>query len=157
MTVIIKKRTRASQESQSRTFCLSSIREEPLSASPNTRGASPFASLNFSGGSSSVPPAARQTSPKLMQLAQFSDQREQRQVHRNDHAANDHAQNHNQEWLHSGQQVLHGSIHFFFIEVRNLLEHRVNGSGLFAHANHLRDHAGEYARFLQRLGERPAS
>ena len=65
MTVIIKKRTRASQESQSRTFCLSSIREEPLSAFPNPRGASPFASLNFPGGPSSVPPAGRQPIPQL--------------------------------------------------------------------------------------------
>src|SRR2546426_4111753 len=124
MTVIIKKRTRASQESQSRTFCLSSIREEPLSAFPTREApARSLRSISPAGRLQSRPPGDKLVrSSKLMQGAEFSDQREQRQGHRNYHAANDHAHKPKQQRLHNSSQVLHRSHHLFFLEGRHLLE-----------------------------------
>src|SRR5271156_5363085 len=88
---------------------------------------------------------------------QFADQREQRQVHGNDDAADDHAQHDDHDGFHGGQQVFHGRVHFILVEVRDFLEHGVHRAGLFADADHLSDHAGKYAGVFQWIHEGAAS
>src|SRR5271156_36452 len=91
---------------------------------------------------------------RVLVACQFADQREQRQVHGYDDAADDHAQDDDHDGLHGGEQVFHGRVHLIFVEVRDFLEHRVHGAGLFADADHLGDHAGEHTGVLQRINER---
>src|SRR5580692_9207298 len=98
----------------------------------------------------------RASAARFLVTCQFSDQREQRQVHGNNNAADDHAQNDDHDGLHGGQQVFHGRVHFILVEVRDFLKHRVHGSGLFADTDHLGDHAGKYAGVLQRVDQRAA-
>src|SRR5258708_9335651 len=94
--------------------------------------------------------------PRSVHRAQFADEREQRQVHRNDHAADHHAQKHDHDGLEGGQQVFHRRVNFFFIEIGDLLKHGIHRAGLLADGDHLRDHAREHFGFLQRFGERLA-
>src|SRR5579862_9929074 len=92
-----------------------------------------------------------------MGAAQLANQREQRQVHRNNDAADDDSQEHDHRGFEGGQQVLDCRIDFFFVEIGYLLQHGVHGSGLLADADHLRHHARKHFRFLQRVGQVLAS
>src|ERR1700682_637222 len=93
---------------------------------------------------------------KLVRLTQLADEREQRQVHGNNHAADHHAQKHDHDRLKGRQQVFYRGVDFIFIKVRDLLQHGVHRAGLFADADHLGDHAGKNLSFTQRLGQRLA-
>src|SRR6266849_1137292 len=92
----------------------------------------------------------------VLVAGQFPDQREQRQVHGNDHAADDRSQEHDHDGFEGGQEVLHRRIHFVLVEIRNLLQHGIHRAGLFTHGDHLRNHAGENRRVLQWLRKRLA-
>src|SRR5690554_2330979 len=71
--------------------------------------------------------------------------REDRQVHGDDHAADDNAQkDHHQRLEHRGE-VVDGDVDLFFIEVGNFCEHDVEGTGRLTHADHLNDHGWEDA------------
>src|ERR1700682_87424 len=93
---------------------------------------------------------------KLVRLTQLADEREQRQVHGNNHAADHHAQKHDHDRLKGRQQVFYRGVDFIFIKVRDLLQHGVHRAGLFADADHLGDHAGKNLSYTQRLGQRLA-
>ncbi len=62
--------------------------------------------------------------------------------------------NDDHDGLHGSQQVLHGRVHFVFVEVRDFLKHGVHRAGLFADADHLGDHAGKYIGLLQGIDQR---
>src|SRR5580658_10799244 len=98
----------------------------------------------------------RARAARVLEACQFADQREQRQVHGNDDAADNHAQDDDHDGLHGGQQVFHGRVHFILVEVRDFLEHGIHRAGLFADADHLGNHAGKHAGVLQRIDERAA-
>src|SRR5262249_44471790 len=92
----------------------------------------------------------RQRSVALRQLA---DQREHRQVHRDDDAADRDSQKSNQRRFHQRQQVRDRSVYFLFVKVGNLTKHRVQGTRLLANADHLRNHVRENLRRAQRLNK----
>ena len=54
------------------------------------------------------------------------------------------------------EHVLGGGVHFVFIEVCDLLQHCVHGAGGFTNSDHLRNHVGKHAAFLQRINNGPA-
>src|SRR5579862_8355794 len=92
----------------------------------------------------------------LVHVAQLADQREQRQVHGDNHAAYDDAQKYDHDRFQGGQQILHRRVHFLFVKIRDLLQHGVHCAGLLADRDHLRHHARENRRILQRFGQRLA-
>ena len=77
-------------------------------------------------------------------------------IHRYDDAADHDAQEQDHHRFESSKQVLHGRVHFVLVEVGDFLKHRVHRAGLFADADHLGDHAGEYVGFLEWIDERAA-
>src|SRR5208337_1806669 len=70
-------------------------------------------------------------------------------VQRNNDAADADAEQADDDGFQHGQHVLGGGVNFVFVEVGNLLQHGVHGSGGFAHADHLGHHIGEDAAFAQ--------
>ena len=88
-----------------------------------------------------------------MRLTEFSNQREQRQVHGDDHAADHQAEEHDHDGFESCEQIFNSNVDFILIEISNLLQHGVHGTGLFADGDHLGHHAREDFRFLQRLSK----
>src|SRR5258706_6865813 len=62
----------------------------------------------------------------VLVTAEFPDQREQRQVHGNDHAAHDDDQKNDHDGIESSQKVLHCHVYFVLVEIRNLLQHGVH-------------------------------
>src|ERR1700691_2497367 len=94
---------------------------------------------------------------RVLVACQFADQREQRQVHGNDDAADDHAQDDDHDGLHGGQQVFHGRVDFVFVKVGDFLQHGVHRAGLLADADHLGNHARKYAGVLQRINQGASS
>src|SRR6201981_1098491 len=150
ISTIISSRTRASHCSHSRFVRCDSIPIRFYSSCKIRRG-----KTAVSGPlPSPVSYPAFPVTPGLMHVAEFSDQREQWQIHRDDHAADYHTEKHDHHRFQRRQQVLHRCVHLFFVEVRDFLQHRVHGAGLFAHCDHLRDHAWKYLRILQRFSKR---
>src|SRR5258706_7283670 len=58
----------------------------------------------------------------VLVIREFSDQREQRQVHGNDHAADNDTQENDHDWFPCCQEVPHPRVHFILIEVSDLLQ-----------------------------------
>src|SRR6266508_1952674 len=85
----------------------------------------------------------RLTSPDLV------DQREHRQVHRDDDAADDDAQDEDHDRLKQLDEPLNGDVDFVLVELGDLVQHRVERAGLLADADHLYDHVGEDFRVFQ--------
>src|SRR5688572_8002090 len=73
-------------------------------------------------------------------LRQLRDQVEDRQIHRDDDAADDTTEERDHDRLEQRQQARNGGVDFFFVKIRNLRKHRVERAGRFADGNHLRDH-----------------
>src|SRR6202789_1059415 len=65
------------------------------------------------------------------------------QVHRDNHAADQHAENRHDDGLHQARHAVDGIIDFRFVELRNLAGHGVERTGFFAYRNHLHDHVGK--------------
>ena len=65
-------------------------------------------------------PALHFQNDNFLVAAQFADQGEEWQIHGDDDAADDDAQEYDHNGLKGGQEVLHRGIHFFFIEVSDL-------------------------------------
>ncbi len=103
---------------------------------------------------SACPPISEIELLPLVGVAELSDQREQRQVHRNDHAADHQPQEDDHDRFEGGEQIFHRNVHFVLVEVCNLLQHRVHRAGLLAHRDHLRHHAWKNFGFLQWFGKR---
>src|SRR5689334_6500511 len=88
---------------------------------------------------------------ELMSLRQLADQCEQWQVHRNDDRPDRDAQETNQQRLNQRQQVGNRRVYFLLVEISDLSKHRIERTGLFTNANHLRDHMRKYFGCLQRI------
>src|SRR6266404_5768889 len=157
MRVIVSRRTRVSQSSHSLVAKLLSMacprlcfgRRNPQVRAEKAEGKVSCNALREGDN-------AERTEARLVRAAQLADQREQRQVHGNDHAADHHAEKNDHDGFESSQQVLHCRVHFFFIEIGDLLEHGVHGARLFADGNHLRHHAREDFGISQWFRERLA-
>src|SRR3984957_1734045 len=104
----------------------------------------------------SISPVLHFQTAIVLVAREFPDQREQRQAHGNYHPADDRAEEHDHDRFQGGQQVLHRRRHFILIEVGNLLQHGIHRPGLFTDRDHLRNHARENRRVLQRLRKRLA-
>ena len=87
----------------------------------------------------------------LVSAGQLADQGEQWQVHGNDDSAHDDAEKNDHGRLQSGEEILHRRVHLFFVEVSDLLQHRIHCARLFAYPDHLCHHAREHIRFLERV------
>src|SRR5882724_126815 len=157
MRVIVRRRTRVSQSSHSLVAkllsmacpCLCFGRRKPQVRAEKAEGKVSCDALREEDN-------AERTEARLVRAAQLADQREQRQVHGNDHAADHHAEKNDHDGFESSQQVLHGSVHFLFVEIGDLLEHGVHGACLFADGNHLRHHTREDFGISQWFRERLA-
>src|SRR6202789_4145990 len=168
--VMARKRTRPSHESHSLTLGVDFISDfSPRYERAPLCVASPKpAALRKLPSASSISTGRRPTkerrldahaasAARVLVACQFADQREQGQVHGNDDAADDHAQDDDHDGLHGGQQVFHGRVDFVFVKVGDFLQHGVHRAGLFADADHLGNHAGKYAGVLQRINQRASS
>ncbi|MCY1362441.1 hypothetical protein D9M69_491580 [compost metagenome] len=67
------------------------------------------------------------------------------EVHGDDQAANQHAEDSHDHRLHQGGEAIDGVVHFRFIEASNLVEHFIQCPGLLADGGHLHGHGGEDA------------
>src|SRR5579862_6321592 len=65
----------------------------------------------------------RRSSVSNMGLGQLADQVEDRQIHRDDDAADDDAEDGDHDGLEQRQEAGDGRVHFFLVEVRDLAEH----------------------------------
>src|SRR5258708_2678434 len=154
ISVIVSKRTRVNQSSHSLIVKLLSIarpRLVPASGHPQVQ-----AGITEDGEKLPVlrkEDSAERTEARLVHRAQLAEEREQRQVHGNDHSADDHAKKNDHDGLECGQQVFHRRVNFFFVEVSDLLQHGIHRASLFADGNHLCDHARKHFGFLQGLGK----
>ena len=90
-------------------------------------------------------------------LRQLRDQVEDRQIHRDDDAADDAAEERDHDRLEQRQQAGHRRVDFLFVEVGNLGEHRVERAGRLADGDHLRHHRRKDARLPQRRRDRLAA
>src|ERR1700741_2535066 len=114
INAIISRRTRVNHSSHSRRLNVCSMDWKP----GPTGFPPPLHILNRKRRTGHIPcPPFSETAPLLV-AAEFADEGEQRQVHRDNHAANNEAEEHDHDRLESGQQVLDGSVHFFLVEVR---------------------------------------
>src|SRR5579859_4833981 len=75
---------------------------------------------------------------------------EDRKIHRDYHAADQHAQHNHDHWFHQTGKCFHRVIDFLFEEVGNLAEHPVQRPGFFADRHHLNDHIGKYIGICHR-------
>jgi len=82
---------------------------------------------------------------------------EQRQVHRDDDHADDPADEDDHRRLHDRREGLDRGLDLVLVELGDLGEHRVEGAGLLADADHVRDHHREGARLAKRFGDRAAA
>src|SRR5689334_22808916 len=78
---------------------------------------------------------------------------EYRQVHRDDHAADDHPEHDHDHRLHEAGERFHRVVDLGLEEVCDLAEHGVERARLLADRHHLDDHVGEEIRFLHGSGE----
>src|SRR4051812_17340781 len=79
-------------------------------------------------------------------------QLEDRQEHTNNHAANNHTEEHNEDWFNQRGQTGKRGFNFFVEKVRNTFEHVVDFACLFAGGDHADDHVGKNRMFGQRHG-----
>src|SRR5260370_40438191 len=155
MSVIVRRRTRVSQSSHCPVAKLLSIARPCLY--PGIR-VSP-SSGRKSGGQHAFTVLHNRITPSGRNVSvttQLADEGEQRQVHGDDHATHDEAEKNDHDGFESSQQVFHGGVDFFFVEISDFLKHGVHGTRLFADGNHLRNHTRKHFGFFQRLGERLA-
>src|SRR5262245_20393263 len=87
------------------------------------------------------------------ELSDLVDQREHRQVHRDDDAADDDAEAEDHDGLEQLDAPGDGDVHLVLVEFGDLVEHRVQGARLLADADHLDDHVREDLRVPQRLDD----
>src|SRR5580704_2168144 len=112
------------------------------------RGSNGF-EKRLAGRSKTIPPANR-----IVFLAgQFRDHGEQRHVERNYDAADGYTEQADNGRLQHGEHVLGGGVHFFFVEVSNLLQHAVHGAGGFADSDHLGHHVGKHSALSERIDD----
>src|SRR5256885_12825600 len=125
ISVIVSRRTRVNHSSHSLVAKLLSIARPRLR--PGIR-ASPSPGRNSRRRRKTRPRKedhAERTEVRLVHRAQLANEREQWQVHGNDHAADYHAETNDHDGLESGQQVFHRRVNFFFVEISDLLKHGV--------------------------------
>src|SRR5690606_8540980 len=79
-------------------------------------------------------------------------QRENRQVHRDQHHAHHATDPHHHDRLQHAGERRYRDIGFFLVEVGDLVQHLVQRASLFAYTNHLHDHVRKHAGFDQGLG-----
>src|SRR6267143_2800456 len=153
MSVIVSRRTRVNQSSHSPVAKLLSIARPRLYPGiPKSKQA--WRKAERKVAALREEDHAERTDARLVRAAQLADQGEERQVHGNDHAANDNTKENDHDRFKGCQEVLNCRVDLFFVKVRNLLEHRVHRTRLFADGDHLCDHARKYFGISQRLGER---
>src|SRR5581483_11070594 len=68
---------------------------------------------------------------------------ENRQIHTNDHAADDDAEENDEHRFEQRHQTRKRGLDFFIQKIGHAFEHVVNVAGLFTGAHHADDHAGE--------------
>src|SRR5918911_4985933 len=77
---------------------------------------------------------------------------EDRQIHRDDQAADDDTQEHDHHRLEQARQRCHGVIDFALVEIGDLAEHIVERARLFADLRHLQHHVREDPLIGHRVG-----
>jgi type IV pilus assembly protein PilB len=82
----------------------------------------------------------RTKTPASDHRSQFED----RQVHRNHQAADQHSENHHDQRFHQAGKRSYCIIDFFFVKIGDLAQHHVERAGFLADRYHLRDHVRKY-------------
>src|ERR1700733_15132181 len=65
------------------------------------------------------------------------------QVHRDDHAADQYAENSHDDGLHQARHAVHGIVDLCFVEFSNLGRHGVERARFLAYRDYLYHHVGE--------------
>src|SRR5438874_5933326 len=78
---------------------------------------------------------------------------EDRQVHRDHHAADQHAEDHHDHRFHQTGERVDRVVDLRLEEVRDFAEHGIERAGLLPDRHHLHDHVGEDVGFLHRGGQ----
>src|SRR5581483_4243122 len=76
------------------------------------------------------------------------------EIHRDDHAADDHAEEYNHDRLEQREQARDGGVDLFVVEVRDLRQHFVETTGGLADGDHRDHHGREHGGLGQRGGDR---
>src|SRR5690606_26493439 len=97
-------------------------------------------------------PADASAGPSSTSLRQLPDDREHRQEHAGHDEADDDAEEDDQGGLEGRGEALDGLVDLALVEVRDLLQHRVDGARLLADRDHRGDHRREHARVLLQRG-----
>src|SRR2546423_5122885 len=100
---------------------------------------------------------ARLLAASSVPLRHLADECEEWEVHGDDDGADGDAEEADHDRLDERQKARDGRVNFLFVEVCDLAEHGIERAGLFADADHLRNHVGEYVARAQRLDERLAA
>src|SRR5438445_1812298 len=127
-------------------------------------GTKPDGMTGPTASSSPASPSRAQANPRssALTLSAFTtslhhrDQLEDRQVHCDDEATDDDAEEHDHERLEQRRERGHRGVDLVVVEVGDLLEHLVESAGVLAHVDHVYDHGREHGTALQRLRERAA-
>ena len=67
---------------------------------------------------------------------------EHREIERDHHDSDTHSHDHGQQWFEKGSQIVHGHFDLLIVELADLLQHSVQGTGLLAHLDHLGHQGG---------------
>src|SRR2546427_822989 len=127
-------------------------------------GTTPDGMTGPTASSSPASPSRAQANPRssALTLSAFTtslhhrDQLEDRQVHCDDEATDDDAEEHDHERLEQRRERGHRGVDLVVVEVGDLLEHLVESAGVLAHVDHVHHHGREHGTALQRLRQRAA-
>ena len=92
-------------------------------------------------------------SPPLQELLDQGRNVEDRQVKGDNHAPDHHTEEGDHQRFDHGGQLLGGRLDLLVIEIRDLVQHLLKGSGVLTHGDHLNNHVREH-RFQRK---RPAN
>jgi len=76
---------------------------------------------------------------------------EDRQVHGDNEATNEHTENSHDHRLEQAREVVYGIVDIFFVEVCDLGRHVIERTGFFTNRDHLDHHVREQVRVLHGL------
>src|SRR5450755_1330446 len=114
-----------------------------------TRRTTNARSIECSGSKARIRPELTGTSL----LVDLADQVEHRHVHRDDDRPDDGAEDRDHHGLHELHESGDRVVDLFLVELGDLVQHRVEGAGLLADADHLHDHRRENLRLAEGLGD----
>src|SRR5450759_1162629 len=114
-----------------------------------TRRTTNARSIECSGSKSRIRPDVTGTSL----LVDLADQVEHRHVHRDDDRPDDDAENRDHHGLHELDEAGDRVVDLLLVELRDLVQHRIEGTRLLSDPDHLHDHRREDLRLAEGLGE----